>query len=272
VTDPGKQAADHVKGPELVEAMSVAGETKALLSVSDMLLRGVLSGAILGLSVALVGTAVSQGASLWVGALVFPIGFVILVLFGFELVTGNFALHPVAVWKGRIGYGQLGRSWAWVFLGNLIGSVLFGAVLYVSLTSFGEADAGPLGDLIAEKAESKTLGYEEFGAAGMATAFVRGVLANWMVAFGCVMALVSRTVPGKIMGMWLPIFAFFAMGFEHSVVNMFVIPTGMMFGADVDIEQWWVWNQVPVTLGNIVGGAVCVGLVLYVTFGRPRLD
>jgi formate/nitrite transporter len=270
VADPGEHPVDYVKGPELVEAISASGEVKALLPVFDLVLRGVLSGAILGLSVALVATAVSQGAALWVAALMFPIGFVILVLFGFELVTGNFALLPVSLWKGRIGYGQLGRNWAWVFAGNLIGSLAFGVLLYVSVTSFGEADAGALGELMAEKAESKTLAYEEVGMAGMATAFVKAILANWMVAFGSVMALVSRSVPGKIMGMWLPIFAFFALGFEHSVVNMFLIPTGMMFGADLSIEQWWVWNQIPVTLGNVVGGAICVGLVLYLTYGRQR--
>ena len=71
---------------------------------------------------------------------------------------------------------------------------------------------------------------------------------------------------GKIATAWMPILIFFAQGFEHSVVNMFIIPTGMMMGAKVSVAQWWVWNQIPVTLGNIVGGFLFTGLTLYVTY------
>jgi formate/nitrite transporter FocA (FNT family) len=73
---------------------------------------------------------------------------------------------------------------------------------------------------------------------------------------------------GKIAAAWLPIVTFFAQGFEHTVVNMFIIPTGMLMGAKVSIFQWWVWNQIPVTLGNIVGGLLFTGLALYATY-RP---
>jgi len=71
---------------------------------------------------------------------------------------------------------------------------------------------------------------------------------------------------GKIAATWLPIFTFFALGFEHTVVNMFIIPTGMLLGAKVSVYEWWVWNQIPVTLGNFVGGFVFTGLALYTTF------
>jgi formate/nitrite transporter FocA (FNT family) len=89
-----------------------------------------------------------------------------------------------------------------------------------------------------------------------------------MVCFGVVMALTSQSTLGKIAAAWLPILIFFAQGFEHSVVNMFVIPTGMLMGAKVSMTDWWLWNQIPVTLGNFVGGFVFTGLFLYWTY-RP---
>ena len=75
---------------------------------------------------------------------------------------------------------------------------------------------------------------------------------------------------GKIVTAWMPIFIFFAQGFEHAVVNMFVIPTGMMLGAKVTFADWWLWNQIPVTLGNLIGGFVFTGLALYLTHGPAR--
>jgi formate/nitrite transporter FocA (FNT family) len=86
-----------------------------------------------------------------------------------------------------------------------------------------------------------------------------------MVTLGAVLAMVSRSTIGKVVAMWLPIMTFFAHGYEHSIVNMFLIPTGMLFGAPVSLRQWWIWNQIPVTLGNLVSGALLTGLALYVT-------
>jgi formate/nitrite transporter FocA (FNT family) len=91
------------------------------------------------------------------------------------------------------------------------------------------------------------------------------MLCNWMVTMGVVMAFTSQSTIGKIAAMWLPILTFFAQGFEHSVVNMFVIPAGILLGADVSLADWWLWNQIPVTAGNIVGGMVFTGLALYLT-------
>lgn len=85
------------------------------------------------------------------------------------------------------------------------------------------------------------------------------------------MAMTSSSTIGKIAAAWLPILMFFAQGFEHSVVNMFVIPTGMLMGAKVSMADWWLWNQIPVTLGNLVGGMVFTGLLLYWTY-RPAKD
>ena len=81
--------------------------------------------------------------------------------------------------------------------------------------------------------------------------------------------MTSTSTIGKIACAWMPIFIFFAQGFEHSVVNMFIIPTGMMMGAKVTVADWWLWNQIPVTLGNLVGGFTFTGLAIYMTY-KPR--
>jgi formate/nitrite transporter FocA (FNT family) len=89
------------------------------------------------------------------------------------------------------------------------------------------------------------------------------------------LALISRSTIGKIVAMWLPVTTFFAQGYEHSVVNMFVIPAGKFLGAPVSTGSWWFWNQIPVTLGNIAAGALLTGLAMYATFaprGAPGLE
>ena len=102
-------------------------------------------------------------------------------------------------------------------------------------------------------------------------AFFKGILANWLVCLGVVLAMTTSSTVGKIAAAWMPIFVFFAQGFEHTVVNMFIIPTGMMLGAKVSVADWWLWNQIPVTLGNVVGGFVFTGLALYLTYKPTRI-
>jgi formate/nitrite transporter FocA (FNT family) len=119
--------------------------------------------------------------------------------------------------------------------------------------------------LIKAAAQKKTIAYMAIGLRGWETAFIKGVLCNWMVTLGAVLAMASRSTIGKVVAMWLPIMTFFAHGYEHSIVNMFLIPAGMLFGAPVSVGQWWIWNQIPVTLGNLVSGALLTGLALYVT-------
>ena len=97
------------------------------------------------------------------------------------------------------------------------------------------------------------------------------MLANWLVCLGVVLAMTTSSTVGKIAAAWMPIFVFFAQGFEHTVVNMFIIPTGMLMGAKVTVSDWWLWNQIPVTLGNLVGGFTFTGLALYITYRAPPL-
>src|SRR6266403_3426273 len=184
------------------------------------------------------------------GAILFPVGFVMLALLGLELVTGNFALLPAGVMAGTVGVARLLRNWAWVYAGNMIGSVLYAALFYLAITNWRTGNGGAVADLMKVAAQKKTLAYVTLGGSGWTTALVKGVLCNWMVTIGAVLAMVSRSTVGKVVAMWLPIMTFFAHGYEHSIVNMFVIPAGMFFGAPVSLRQWWLWNQVPVTLGN----------------------
>ncbi|MDR5710390.1 MAG: formate/nitrite transporter family protein [Armatimonadota bacterium] len=253
----------YVKPDEVVRSMVQVGAAKARLGAWDLLVRGMLSGALLGFATTLALTATLQTRIPLAGALVFPVGFVMIVLLGLELVTGNFALVPVAVLEGRAGLRELVRNWAWVFVGNLLGGVAY-AVLFVTTVP----PDSEMAKLIATLAEAKTLGYARLGVVGLRAAVVKAILCNWMVSLGVVLSFTSQSTGGKIAAMWLPILTFFAQGFEHSVVNMFVIPAGMLVGAPVSAMDWWVWNQIPVTLGNVLGGMVFTGLALYVTHGR----
>jgi formate/nitrite transporter len=257
---------DYVNPKELMaEALDVAAK-KAALPAGDLLLRGALAGGLLGYATSLVVVIQTQGLPGIVGAALFPVGFAILVLLGLELATGNFALLPAGLMAGRLPLRALLRNWLWVYAGNLAGSILYALLFYLAVTNCGASSAGALGDQLRQMAQKKTLGYMALGASGWTTAFIKGVLCNWMVTLGAVLALASRSTIGKIVAMWLPIMTFFAHGYEHSIVNMFVMPAGMLFGAPVSVSSWWLWNQIPVTMGNIFAGGLFTGLALYATY------
>ncbi len=257
---------DYAKPADVVASMIDASQKKLALTPKDLLIRGALSGALLGAATSLAfGAAVTTGQPL-VGALIFPVGFVMIVLLGLELVTGSFAVVPLAPLEGKSTWGAVASNWSWVFLGNLLGSVVYGGLLAIALTNMGTAAPAGVAARIVQVAEAKTIANEALGAAGMVSVFVKAILCNWLVCLGVVLAMTSTSTVGKIAAAWLPILTFFAQGFEHSVVNMFIIPTGMLMGAKVSVYQWWVWNQIPVTLGNLVGGLLFTGLALYMTF------
>lgn len=258
--------ADYVRPTDVVQEAVELAKKKSELSIRDMLIRGILAGAFLGYATSLVFVILSQGLPPIVGAILFPVGFVILVLLGLELVTGNFALLPAGVMAGKIRITKLLRNWAWVYLGNLIGSLLYAVLFYLAITNWRTGNGGAIADLLKQAAQKKTVAYMALGSSGWATAMVKAVLCNWMVTIGAVLALVSRSTVGKIAAMWLPIMTFFALGFEHSVVNMFLIPSGMLLGAPISVGQALLWNLLPVTLGNIVAGTLLTGMALYATY------
>lgn len=260
---------DHVAPDEVLSAAITAASKKAELSISNMLIRGFLAGAILGYATSLTFVIQTQGLAPIVGAILFPVGFVILVLLGLELATGNFALLPAGVAAGKVSLAKLVRNWTWVYLGNLAGSLFYAVLFYLVVTNCHASSGGAIGELLKTAAQKKTWGYMSLGLRGWETAFVKAILCNWMVTLGAVLALASRSTVGKILAMWLPILTFFAQGYEHSIVNMFVIPAGKFLGAPVSVSQWWIWNQIPVTLGNMVSGALLTGLAFYISF-KPK--
>jgi formate transporter len=239
--------------------------TKARLPARDLLIRSFLAGGLLAYATSLVFIVISQNVPPIVGAILFPAGFVILVLLGLELATGNFALLPIGWAAGAVSGRAVLRNFVWVYLGNLAGSLFYALLFYWAITTCGASGSGAIGELLKGAAQKKTIAYMAAGFRGWETAFVKGVLCNWMVTLGAVLALASRSTVGKVVAMWLPILMFFALGYEHSVVNMFLIPAGKLFGASISLGQWWLWNQIPVTLGNLLSGAVLSGLALFVT-------
>jgi len=188
-------------------------------------------------------------------------------LLGFDLLTGVFVLAPLALLDKRPGVtiGGVLRNWGLVFIGNFLGALTV-AFMMAFVTTFGFTQApDKVGTALGAIGESRTLGYASHGAAGMATLFVRGMLCNWMVSTGVVGAMISTTVPGKVLAMWMPILVFFYMVFEHSVVNMFLFPAGLMLHAPFSIMDYFIWNEIPTVLGNLVGGIAFTGMTLYAT-------
>jgi formate transporter len=257
---------DYVNPHEAINGAREAGIRKASLPVGQMLLRGALAGAFLGYATSLALQIVAQGSPPILGALCFPAGFVMLVLLGLELATGNFALLPIGYATGEVQLREVWRNWGWVYLGNLIGSVGYAVLFYLAITNFATSTGGALGDHVRRVAQAKTLAYVALGERGLATALIKGILCNWMVTVGVVLALVSRSTIGKVVAMWLPVTTFFAQGYEHSIVNMFVVPAGMFLGAPVSLSTWWLWNQIPVTIGNILAGALLTGIAFFVAY------
>lgn len=247
-----------------------AGESKAFMSAGDTLIRAVMGGATLALAAAFAVTITVQTGEPLAGAVLFPVGFVLLYLLGFDLLTGVFMLTPLALLDKRPGVTKslVLRNWGLVFLGNFAGALAVAVLMAITFTfAFSEAP-NAVGQKIGKIGEARTLGYSAEGAAGMLTLFVRGMLCNWMVCTGVIAAMMSTTVGGKVVAMWLPIMLFFYMGFEHSVVNMFLFPSGLMLGGNFTFGDYLLWNEIPTVLGNLVGGMGFVGLALYATHIR----
>ena len=270
---------DYVLSNELVDGMIAAGGKKANVSVKDLLLRGFYSGAILGLAVILALTVGIQSKLPFLGSVLFPFGFASIVLFGMELVTGNFALLPMATWAGRSSWGATFRNWSWVWIGNFIGTLVVAVIMAISLTSGGTVDPAADGGVwqkVAQKIMTLNIAnvekkYEALGSLGFGLAILRGLVANWLVCLGVTMALVSKSVPGKLLACWLPITAFQTMGMEHIVVNQFLHTAGPILGSGVPFWKCIFWNFLPVTIGNIIGGMVFIGMLFYSTH-RTTMD
>ncbi|AVL99262.1 formate transporter [Gordonia iterans] len=262
----------YVKPADFVRSMVDAGESKAFLATRDTLVRSYMAGAILALAAAFAVTVTVRTGEPLLGALLFPVGFCLLYLMGFDLLTGVFTLVPLALLDKRRGMtvGRMFRNWGLVFVGNLAGALTVAVMMAIVVTYGFSVPPDEIGQRLAEIGHERTLGYAEHGAAGMLTLFIRAVLCNWMVSTGVVGAMMSKSLGGKVIAMWMPIMLFFYMGFEHSIVNMFLFPSGLMLGGDFNLADYMIWNEIPTVVGNLVGGLTFVGLALYVTHGRTR--
>ena len=252
---------------EFVTKMVDAGESKIFMSARDTVIRAFMAGAILALAAVFAITVTVQTGYPIIGAILFPVGFCMLYLLGFDLLTGVFVLTPLAWLDGRPGVTIKGilRNWALVFIGNFAGAFTVALMMAVVFTFGFSTPPDKVGAVIAGIGEGRTLGYAKYGAGGMLTLFLRGVMCNWMVSTGVVGAMISTTVSGKVIAMWMPIMLFFAMTFEHSIVNMFLFPSGLLMGGHFSIMDYMIWNEIPTVLGNLVGGLAFTGLTLYAT-------
>jgi formate/nitrite transporter len=252
---------------EFVTKMVDAGESKIFMSTRDTIIRAYMAGAILALAAAFAVTInVNTGVSI-VGAALFPVGFCMLYLFGFDLLTGVFVLCPLALIDKRPGVtiGGVLRNWGLVFIGNFAGAFTVAVMMAIVFTFGFTSPPDKVGQVIGQIGEGRTVGYASHGAGGMLTLFVRGMLCNWMVSAGVVGAMISTTVSGKVIAMWMPIMLFFYMTFEHSIVNMFLFPSGLLLGGHFTIMDYLLWNEIPTVVGNLVGGLAFTGLTLYAT-------
>ena len=255
---------------EFVTKMVDAGESKIFMSTRDTVIRGYMAGAILALAAAFAVMINVQTGYPIIGAILFPVGFCMLYLLGFDLLTGVFVLSPLALIDKRPGVtvGGVLRNWGLVFVGNFLGALTVAVMMSIVYTYGFQTPPDKVGTVIAGIGEARTLGYAKYGASGMLTLFLRGVMCNWMVSTGVVGAMISTSVPGKVIAMWMPIMVFFGMSFEHSVVNMFLFPSALLMGGKFSIMDYFIWNEIPTVLGNLVGGIAFTGLTLYATHVR----
>jgi formate/nitrite transporter len=266
---------------EVANAFVDIGAGKAKLRFRKMLVLAILAGVYVGFG-AIAATTVGTGDFAWFGAkkflggAVFSVGLMLVVIAGAELFTGN-NLMTVALFSRRIGYGGLLRNWLPVYLGNFIGSVLLALLIGLGTTML----AGPVGgtalNIAAGKVAAKA-GSPDFWQHNM-DVFFRGIGCNMLVCLAVMMAIAAKDIAGKIMAMFFPIMAFVTVGFEHSVANMYFLAVGIFTkGKAAAVEasglsadalaglNWgtmWTHNLISVTLGNIVGGVIFVGLIYF---------
>ena len=257
----------YVTPNDFARKMIDAGESKVFMSTKDTLIRSYMAGAILALAAAFAVTVTVNTGNPLIGALLFPVGFCMLYLLGFDLLTGVFTLVPLALLDKRKGVTMQGlwRNWGLVFAGNFAGAFTVAIFMAIIVTFGFTTEPNEIGQKIGHIGEGRTVGYAAHGAGGMLTLFIRAVMCNWMVSTGVVAAMMSTSVSGKIMAMWMPILVFFYMGFEHSIVNMFLFPSGLLLGGNFTIMDYLIWNEIPTVIGNLVGGLTFVGAMIYAT-------
>ena len=276
-----------------------AGKYKTGLPAWNMLLRGFMSGAYIAMGAALAtvcstgivysaaqitagavpgGFASAGMAQLVLGA-VFPVGLIITVLTGAELFTGDAMLAPMAAFIHKVSWMQVINLWIFVYIGNLIGSLVFAYIMaYGPFTTWDAAGAATVTAFGTRAIAIAGAKVSYVGVAGMWSAFLKGIACNWLVNLAILLGICSDDMVGKFFGIWFPIMAFVSSGFEHSVANMYFIPAGIMtqgfitdptkINAGLNWVTMWTNNIIIVTIGNIVGALFFVGIIYWVAFRK----
>ena len=277
-----------------------AGKYKVGLPAWNMVLRGFMAGAYIAMGGALAtmcstniaasaaaikdvpGLAFgvsSAGFSQLITGAVFPVGLIIIVLTGAELFTGDAMLAPMAAFIHKVSWMQIINLWIWVYIGNLIGSVVFAYIMaygpFVSFDSAGTATVTAFGTRAIAIASAKV---SYVGLMGMWSAFLKAIACNWLVNLAILLGICADDLVGKFFGIWFPIMAFVSSGFEHCVANMYFIPAGIFtqgfitdvtkINANLNYVTMWTNNLIIVTIGNIVGGLLFVGVLYWVSFRK----
>ena len=244
-----------------------------------LLVLGILAGAYIGFGGEIsnmighdAATFVGVGLAAFIKGAVFSVGLMLVVIAGAELFTGN-TMITMSVLDGKSKLGGLLYNWSIVYVANLIGSLLVAYIMFG--TGLLEGPNVAVGAAALKTAAGKA-------SLAFWPAFFRGIMCNWLVCLAVWMALASRQIIGKIFAIFFPIMGFVALSFEHSVANMYFIPTGLFLkdifgvaapaGADPASLSWvgFLWkNLLPVTIGNIIGGAVFVGMSYWSAYLRP---
>lgn len=189
----------------------------------------------------------------------FPVGLMLVMLVGAELFTGNTAYLMPATLRGDVPRYYWLKNWSIVFVSNFVGAFLFDYLLVYRTGVLAPEVYQHYLHHIAEYKVGQT----------MEQIFLKGIGANWMVCLAVWLGFSARDMLGRLVGIWWPVMAFVAIGFEHSVANMFYIPTAILYGAPVGWGDFLLRNLLPATLGNIVGGAVFVGMAYaYIMKGK----
>jgi formate/nitrite transporter len=254
---------------QIAERVERAGVAKTRLPTVQTLALAVLAGAFIAFGammylVAMTEPGLGLGPSRLLGGVAFSLGLILVSIAGAELFTGN-ALMVMALVDGRIGGGELVRNWTLVLLGNAVGAV-GAALLYHWADGTGLGD-GKVAATLATVARAKV-------ALGWDVALVRGVLCNALVCLAVWLSLAARDIAGRILAIVFPITAFVALGFEHSIANLFLLPLALMEGVPGVSAAGTLHNLVWVSAGNVVGGAGLVGLAYWVCYrmGRGGID
>lgn len=255
--------------PQLISKVTGIGRDKAAVSLTRLAALSVMAGAFIALGGILsltVGFGIpgiasaNPGLQKLLSGLMFPVGLFLIVLFGGELFTGNNAVLMPGYFGRHYSAWTVARHWTLVWCFNFAGALAFTwAFVYMS----GLTASEPYRSAIIGIAQAKA-------SLPLWQAFVKGIAANWCVCLAVWLCLMVETLPAKFLACWIPVGAFVVLGYEHSIANMFFIPAGMLEGADVTVGALF-RNLIPVTLGNIVGGALLVG-TLFNRLHAPKKD